>query len=79
MSSLEDSVKAVDTVNDMIKKTSENTSIQAESMEQIRIGIEEISRAVSDNSATSQETSATSEELAAQASNLNDMMKRFDV
>lgn len=79
MTSLEESVKAVDRVNDMIKKTSENTAIQAECMEQIRIGIEEISRAVQDNSATSQETSATSEELAAQASNLNDMVKRFDI
>ncbi len=77
MASLEESVKAVDHVNEMIKQTSENASVQAESMEQIRIGIEEISRTVQDTSATSQETSATSEELAAQASNLNDMVQKF--
>lgn len=79
MTSLDESVKAVDHVNEMIQKTSENTSVQAESVEQILLGIEEISRAVQDNSATSQETSATSEELAAQAVTLNEMVQRFDL
>lgn len=79
MASLDDAVKAVDHVNDMIRRTSDNAAIQAESMRQIRFGIEEISQAVQDNSATSQETFATSEELATQASNLNDMVKKFNV
>ncbi|MCM1044187.1 MAG: methyl-accepting chemotaxis protein [Candidatus Gastranaerophilales bacterium] len=79
MSSLEDAVKAVDHVNGMIKRTSENAAVQAESMKQIHLGIEEISQAVQDNSATSQETFATSDELASQANNLNDMVQKFDV
>lgn len=76
---LDESVKAVNHVNEMIKRTSGNTAMQAENMEQIRIGIEEISHAVQSNSATAQETSATSEELAAQAINLNTMVQKFQV
>lgn len=79
VTSLDESVQAVNKVNEMIKKTSDNTSVQAENMEQIRIGIDEISRAVQSNSATAQQTSATSEELAAQAINLNGMVKKFHV
>ncbi|MCM1191017.1 MAG: methyl-accepting chemotaxis protein [Butyrivibrio sp.] len=79
MKSLEDAVKAVEHVNGMIRRTSENAAVQAESMKQIHLGIEEISQAVEDNSATSQETFATSDELASQARNLNEMVQRFDV
>lgn len=79
MTSLEDAVKAVDHVNSMIRRTSENAAIQAESMKQIHLGIEEINQAVEDNSATSQETFATSDELASQARTLNEMVQKFDV
>ncbi|MCM1088680.1 MAG: methyl-accepting chemotaxis protein [Muribaculaceae bacterium] len=79
MASLEESVNAVDRVNDLIKNTAENAALQAESMEQIRIGIEEIARGIQDNSAASEETSATSEELASQAETLNEMVQKFEL
>lgn len=79
MASLQESVKAVDRVNDMIIKTAENAAVQAENVQQISVGIEEISRAVQDNSATAEETSATSEELAAQASVLYEMVQKFEL
>lgn len=78
MSSLEGSVSAVDRVNEMIKKTAENAAVQAENMEQIRIGIDEIAQGVNDNSAVSQETYATSEQLANQTVTLNELVQRFE-
>lgn len=79
VASLKNSVEAIEYINGMIQKTSENAVYQAMSMEQIRAGIEEISQAIQDNSATAQESSATSEELAAQATTLNDMVQRFEL
>lgn len=79
MSALKESVSAVGNVNAMIKKTAENAAVQAESMEQLRTGIDEIARAIQDNSAASQETSATSEELASHADVLNKMVQKFEL
>lgn len=79
MNSLKESVSAVDHVNEMIKKTASNSAIQAENMEQLRVGIDEIARGIQDNSAASQETSATSEELATQAALLNKMVQKFEL
>ncbi len=79
MSALRESVSAVGGVNDMIRKTAENAAVQAESMEQLRTGIDEIARAIQDNSAASQETSATSEELASHAEVLNKMVQKFEL
>lgn len=78
MVSLEESVNAVGRVNDMIKKTAENAVLQAENMEQIRTGIDDIAQGVNDNSAVSQETYATSEQLATQTVTLNEMVQRFE-
>lgn len=77
MDSLEESVSAVNRVNEMIQETAENAARQAKSMEQLRAGIKEISHGIQDNSAASQETSATSEELASQAEVLNQMVHKF--
>ncbi len=79
MNALKDSVNAVDHVNEMIKNTAQSSVVQAESMEQLRVGIEEIARGIQDNSAASEETSATSEELATQANLLNSMVQRFEL
>jgi len=79
MNSLKESVSAVDHVNEMIKKTAKNSAVQAENMEQIRVGIDEIARGIQDNSAASQETSATSEELATRAELLNKMVQKFEL
>lgn len=77
--SLHASVQAVENVNGMIQKTTENANYQAVSMEQIRIRIEEISRGIQESSAIAEESSATSEELAAQATTLNDMVQHFEL
>lgn len=79
MTSLEESVQAVGDINGMIRKTEENAVTQAENMDQIRLGIEEIARGVQDNSAAAQETSATSEQLASQASILDELVHRFEI
>ena len=79
LASLKDSVEAIERVNGMIEKTAENAVVQAQSMEQIRIGIEEISQGIQDSSATAEESSATSEQLAAQATTLNEMVQKFEL
>ena len=79
MESLKESVSAIDTVNKMIKETAENAAVQAENMNQLRMGIEEIAHGIQDNSAASQETSAISEELASQAETLNQMVQKFEL
>lgn len=79
MESLEKSVDAVGHVKEMIQKTAENAVMQADNMEQINLGIEEIAHKVQDNSAAAQETSATSEELASEAVSLNEMVQRFEL
>lgn len=79
MESLKESVTAVEHVNGMIQKTAETAAAQAESMNQLRIGIEEMTRGIQDNSAASQQASATSEELASQAELLNQLVQRFEL
>lgn len=77
--SIRESVEAVEQVNGMIQKTAENAVCQAQNMEQIRLGVEDMSSAVQDSSATAEECAATSEELAAQAVNLNELVQRFEL
>ena len=79
MGSLEESVRAVDHVNELIKKTAENAVTQAGNIELIQKGVEEITQGVQDNSAAAEQTSATSQELAAQALTLNEMLQKFDL
>lgn len=79
MNSLQASVLAIEQVNEMIHKTAENAKYQAQNMDQIRIGIEEFSSEIQDNSAMAEESNATSEELAAQATNLNELVRKFDL
>lgn len=79
MRSLVEAVEAVENVNTMIMKTAENAVVQAQSVDQIRAGIEEISQGVQDNSAIAEESSATSQELASQAAILNDMVQKFEL
>lgn len=52
---------------------------QAESVEEIRKGVEDINDVIQSNSAAAEETSATSEELAASASTLNDLLEKFEL
>ena len=75
--SLGSAVDKIDEVNGMIQKTAENAVMQMQSMNQIRVGVEEMSQGIQDNSAMAEETSATSEELAAQAVTLNELVQMF--
>lgn len=75
--SLQDVVTGVDTVAALINKTKEASLYQADAVNQIQRGIEDISAVIQNNSATAEETSATSEELAAQAENLNQLVGKF--
>ncbi len=55
----------------------EASQVQADMLEQIKGGIDQISIVIQNNSATSEETSAISEELAAQAISLKEMIADF--
>ena len=79
LDSLSQSVEKIEEVNTMIQKSAQNAIIQMESMNQIRDGIDEMSRGIQDNSAIAEETSATSEELAAQVFTLNELVGKFEL
>ena len=79
LKSLGKAVEKVDEVNGMIQKTAENVVVQMQSMNQIRVGVQEMSQGIQDNSAMAEETSATSEELAAQVVTLNELVGRFEL
>lgn len=57
--------------------SSKNSIQQAEMMEQLELGVEQISEVVQGNSAIAQEVAATSEELSAQAISLDNMVGQF--
>lgn len=78
MTSLEESVKAVDKVNDMVKNTAVKAADQADNMQKIQEGIDQMAQGVNDNSAVSQETYATSEQLAEQTVTLNELVQKFE-
>ena len=61
----------------MAKDTSDTSRKQADMLNQIQLGIEQISSIVETNSAAAEETSATSEELSAQAEQLKTEVNKF--
>lgn len=79
MTSLHETMDAVERVNSLISEATESAVLQAQSMDQICIGIEEISKGIQDNSATAEQSSATSEQLAAQSAVLNQMVHQFEL
>ena len=79
LGSLSESVQKIQEVNMMIQKSAENAILQMESINQIRGGIEEMSKGIQDNSAMAEETSATSEELASQVITLNELVSKFEL
>ena len=70
-------IKGIKILADASQETSELSREQAETMAQVRVGIEQIADVVQNNSAAAQETSATSEELLAQSENLKAMVEQF--
>ena len=59
------------------ESSSRNSVQQAEMMEQLELGVEQISEVVQGNSAIAEEVAATSEELSAQAISLDNMVGQF--
>lgn len=70
-------VEAIHAIAKTSKELSENSTQQAESMEQADAGISRISEVVQSNSATAEEASATSEELSAQATSMDELVGQF--
>ncbi len=62
---------------EVAKNTSNTSRKQADMLNQIQLGIEQISSIVESNSAAAEETSATSEELSAQAEHLKQEVNKF--
>lgn len=78
LDSLKKAVEAFGQVNGMMEETVKQAVEQANDMKEIRQGVDELSQGVVDNSAIAQEGSATSQELAVQATNLKEMIDKFE-
>ena len=72
-------VDAIQQIAATSKTLSENSQIQAESVEQADAGIVRISEVVQSNSAAAQESYATSEELSAQAMAMHELVSQFQL
>lgn len=74
---LQNIIQSMNTFAVLAKDSSASSTTQAEMLQQIQLGIEQIASVVQNNSAAAQETSATSEELSAQSENLKSMVSQF--
>lgn len=79
VSILESIIKSMGLFAEMAKNSSESSDMQAEMLNQVQGGIEQIANVVQNNSAAAQETSATSEELSAQSENLKSLVEQFQL
>ncbi len=69
-------VKALQ-VNESIAKINQASQDQAAAIEQIKLGLNQVSSVVQTNAATAEENSATSEEMSAQAAALREEVEKF--
>ncbi len=69
--------QTTDIIHDIVDKINFSTSDQASSIDQIRLGLEQVSAVVQTNAATAEENSAASEEMSAQANMLRDEVGKF--
>ena len=76
-SALEEVMEGIKQLAATSKETSALSADQAETMAQVKLGIEQIADVVQSNSASAEETSATSEELSAQSQNLKALIEQF--
>ena len=72
-------VGSVKEIANISKELSDNVTIQVEAVEQSNIGLNKISEVVESISATSEEAFATSQELTAQATNMDELVSRFQL
>lgn len=64
---------------DYMEKLAESTISEAEAIDQLTTGVDQISSVVQTNSATSEESAAASEELSSQAVMMKQMVQRFQL
>lgn len=83
---VESTMKAIDTVladmeafAGMASGAAESSRTQADMLQQIEVGIEQISSVVQNNSASAQETFSVSENLSEQANTLEEMVSSFEL
>lgn len=79
VTSMQEVLHGIGYVNEMIIKTANSSTMQAQSVEEIRNGVGEMAKSIEDNSAAAQESAATSEELASQAATLSDLVQKFEL
>lgn len=75
--SLLQAVNGVSEMTGVIGQISEASSVQADSISQITMGIDQISSVVQNNSATAEESAAASEELSSQSQLMKSLVGRF--
>ena len=72
-------LEALEGFSQMAQNVSESAITQAQVLEQVESGIEQISLVTQQNAASSEECSAISEELAARASEMNALIQKFTI
>lgn len=77
--SLNKIVTSVEKVTGLVNDIAVASNVQATGLEQINIGIMQVSEVVQSNSATSEESAAASEELSTQAELLKEMVSNFNL
>lgn len=77
--SLLEVTKVVESAVGIVSECMQMSESQAEAMDEINAGIEQISNVVQSNSAAAEENSATSEELSAQAISLSELVAGFEL
>ncbi len=77
VAALQEVIQGIRTLAESAQQSRELSAEQANTMEQVQLGIVQIADVVQSNSASAEETSATSEELSAQSQNLKAMVDQF--
>lgn len=77
VSAFQNIITSMNSFAKMAKESSNSSNSQAEMLQQVQSGIEQIANVVQGNSAASQESSATSEELSCQAQMLKNLVAQF--
>ena len=79
-------MKAIDSIltdmenfSKMASGAAEASRVQADMLQQIEVGIEQISSVVQNNSVSAQKTSTVSEELSEEAIGLEEMVESFEL
>lgn len=76
---LEKVLVASQEVSAIVSKVAEASEMQSTSIQQVTVGIDQISSVVQNNSATAEESAAASEELNSQAQLLKSLVGRFEI